>query len=91
MALVISGEIHRRAPLQRKFRHAANLRAVVRPARIFAERCFLSVAQEIRAGDMMEMAHLTTTQAGEIAFRLVRASLAIRIRFLMVDALHFIL
>ena len=76
--------------MKRQFSHAADLRAIVHSPRIFAECRFLSIAQEIGAADMMMVAHFRTAQAGEIAFGLIGASLAITVGFLMVDAAHFV-
>lgn len=77
--------------MQGKFRHAAHLSAVIHPARILAESGFLSIAQEIRAADMVVMAHFRAAQAREIAFGLISAGFAAAIRLLVIDAAHFVL
>jgi hypothetical protein len=51
---------------------------------------FLSVPEQVWAADMMVMAHFRAAKAREITFRLVRASLASRISFLMINPAHFI-
>lgn len=56
--------------MQRQFGYAAHLSAIVHPARIFPPCTFLSVAEQIRAADMMVVAHFRATQAGEERLRM---------------------
>ena len=67
MALIVASKINRRAALKGQFRNATNLSAVINAAGIFPERSFLSVAQQVRAANVVEVAHLAATQAGEVA------------------------
>jgi len=52
--------------MQRQFRHAAHPSAVIHPPRIFPPRAFLSVPEQVRATNMVVMAHFRTTQPAEI-------------------------
>lgn len=52
----------------------------VRNAAVVLAPCgFLRIADEVRTGDVVGMAHFAATQAGEEAFRLVRAGDAVAV------------
>src|ERR1700679_2321144 len=89
--MIVARETNRRAALQGHFRYAANLRAVVGAPRIFAPRALLSIAKQVRAANVMVMAHFRAAKAREIAFGLVGASAVERVGLLVIDALHFVL
>lgn len=55
---------------------------------ILAPSHFPAIGAQIRAGQVMVMAHFRPADAGEKAFRLVRASAFRRIGVLVIDALR---
>ena len=63
--------------------------SVVHAAVVFPETALMGVAQQIRASDMMEVAPFAATDAGQVGLRPIRASLAVAVRLLMINALHF--
>jgi hypothetical protein len=73
MALIVAREVYGWTATQRKLRHAADLRAVIDAARILTERRFNRISQQIRAANVMEVAHLATTQAVEMNYPSVNA------------------
>ena len=91
MPLIVTREVHRGTTLEGQFCHPADLSAVIHAPGIFPERRFLSIAQQIRAANVVEVPHFATAQAGEVAFRPIRASLAVAVSFGVIDAAHFIL
>lgn len=66
--------------------HHQVLLSVAHAAAILAPRHFASIGGKVLAADVMVNANLSAAQAREKRLRLVRASRAIRIAFLMVDA-----
>jgi hypothetical protein len=71
-------------------RYAADLRAVVKPALIFAPRAFLRIAEKVRSAHVVMLTNFSATDAAEVAFGHVRAGFAIAVTFGMIDAAHFV-
>jgi hypothetical protein len=89
MALPVTRKINARLPIQSEVGNLANLLAIGYAAVIFAPRRLLRVTQEIGTGDMVMMTGFRATQAGEIAFRPIRASAVEAVSLLVIDAAHF--
>src|SRR5471032_508119 len=71
MPLIVTREVHRGTTLEGQFCHPADLSAVIHAPGIFPERRFLSIAQQIRAANVVEVPHFATAQAGEVASPIV--------------------
>src|ERR1700728_1590952 len=91
MALPIPGEGFRLAAVKRIAGKFLYLLAVRQAAVILAPRRFLRIPEKIVPGDMVMMADLGAAHTGEKFLRPIGASAILRIGFLVVDALHFVL
>jgi len=65
-ALPVAAEVHRRPAAHRQADHAVDLLAVADAPQVLTPSRFLSVAGQIRSGNVVVMAEFAATQAGEV-------------------------